>query len=51
MVFDTLNLYHRSMEKENLMEETMSVNEIVSVGYAYENNMARIAAMEDEFSP
>ena len=50
MVFDTLNLYHRSMEKENLMEETMSVNEIVSVGYAYENNMARIAAMEEEFS-
>lgn len=32
------------------MDETISVTEIVSIGNSYENNMARIAAMEDEFS-
>ncbi|SCZ77792.1 putative GTP pyrophosphokinase [Pseudobutyrivibrio xylanivorans] len=50
MVFVTLNLYHISMEKEMIMDETISVTEIVSIGNSYENNMARIAAMEDEFS-
>lgn len=50
MVFVTLNLYHGSMEKEMIMDETISVTEIVSIGNSYENNMARIAAMEDEFS-
>lgn len=38
------------MEKEIIIEESMSVNEIVSLGNSYENNMARIAAIEDEFS-
>lgn len=50
MVFVTSNLYHISMEKEMIMDETISVTEIVSIGNSYENNMARIAAMEDEFS-
>ena len=50
MVFTPSNLYHRSMEKEMIMEETISVTEIVSIGNSKENNMARIAAMEEEFS-
>ncbi len=33
-----------------MIEETISVTELVSLGNIYENSMARIAAMEDEFS-
>ncbi len=50
MDFHSLNLYHRTMEKEIIIEEELSVTELVALGNSYENNMARIAAMEDEFS-
>lgn len=38
------------MDKTIINEETMTVTELVAIGNIYENNMARIAAMEDEFS-
>lgn len=38
------------MDEKITLDETISVNELVAIGNRYEDNMARIAALEDEFS-
>ncbi len=38
------------MDKDVIIEETMSVTELVSMGNLYDDNLTRIAAMEEEFS-
>lgn len=51
MVFARRMARIRIMDKEIIIEETMSVTELVSIGTkTYEDNMQRIADMQDAFS-